>query len=74
MKGKLYEFLCLCFALAPAPLIFFRSSKNCNCNILVITQILRQTIEKIFIFLLQDLGFVMNLKKSQLIPGKEVNF
>ena len=74
MKGKLYEFLCLCFAPAPAPLIFFRSSKNCNCNILVITQILRQTIEKIFIFLLQDLGFVMNLKKSHLIPGKEVNF
>ena len=87
---KLHEFLCLCFGLGPVPRIFTKLLKiqvsvlRCL-NILIIvymddmslightigeTLMARDTV----IFLLQQLGFVMNLKKSVLTPTERVEF
>ena len=86
-EGNLYEFLCLCFGLGPAPLIFTKFLKipiallrRINVTIifldmLVIAQILKEISQakETLIFLLQNLGFVINFKKSQL-PVKEIEF
>ena len=83
-KDKLCQFACLCFSLAPAPLVFTKLMKipiavirrlngniiTCPGNILIMTSsreallILRDTL----IFLLQNLGFVINFKMSIFYP------
>ena len=85
-----YEFLCLCFGLGPAPRIFTKLLKVPmsllrRLNILIViylddmliigrtreqTEIARDTV----IFLLQHLGFVINLKKSDLFPKQRIEF
>ena len=81
---NLYEFLCLCFGLGPAPRIF---TKLLKIRISVLRRLMISIIiylddllvsgngmSEIFtardyvIFLLQHLGFVMNLKKCVLDP------
>ena len=80
-SGKLYEFFCLCFGLGPAPRIFTKLLKIrvlvlCRLNILIIIYLdgmllIGHTIEETLmardtvIFLLQQLGFVVNFKKNQ---------
>ena len=75
-SGKLYEFFCLCFGLGPAPRIFTKLLKIrvlvlCRLNILIIIYLdgmllIGHTIEETLmardtvIFLLQQLGFVVN--------------
>ena len=85
---NLYEFLCLCFGLGPAPRIF---TKILKVPILVLRRlmirviiylddllILGNNMSEIFmamdsvIFLLQRLGFVINLKKCVLDPAQEI--
>ena len=85
---NLYEFLCLCFGLGPAPRIF---TKILKVPILVMRHlmirviiylddllILGNNMSEIFmamdsvIFLLQRLGFVINLKKCVLDPAQEI--
>ena len=76
---NLYEFLCLCFELGPAPRIFSKLLKapialvrrlnNCLLiyldDIILMETILEEVLmnRDTFIFLLQHLGFVINLKK-----------
>ena len=89
-EGNLYEFLCLCFGLGPAPLIFTKLLKipiallwRIIVRIIIFLDdmlVMAQTLKEIsqaketLIFLLQNLGFVINLKKSQLKPVKEIEF
>ena len=89
-SGKLYEFLCLCFGLGPAPRIFTKLLKIPvsvlrRLNILIIIYLddmllIGHTIEETLmardtvIFLLQQLGFVLNLKKSVLTPTQRIEF
>ena len=89
-EGNLYEFLCLCFGLGPAPLIFTKLLKipiallrRINVRIIIFLDdmlVMAQTLKEIsqaketLIFLLQNLGFVINFKKSQLTPVKEIEF
>ena len=87
-EGNLYEFLCLCFDLGPAPLIFTKLLKipiallrRINVRIiiffddmLVMAQMFKEISQakETSIFLLQNLGFVINFKKLQQTPVKEV--
>ena len=86
-EGNLYEFLCLCFGLGPAPLIFTKLLKipiallrRINVRIIFLDDMLvmAQTLKEIsqaketLIFLLQNLGFLINFKKSQLTSVKEI--
>ena len=89
-SAKLYELLCLCFGLGPAPRIFTKTSKvlisltmRLNIKIVIylddilllgrsINDVLIET--DIVIFLLQHLGFVINLKKSILTPQQKIEF
>ena len=88
-ERNLYKFLCLCFGLGPAPLIFTKLLKipiallrRINVRIIFLDDMLvmAQTLQEIsqaketLIFLLQNLGFVINFKKSQLTPVKEIEF
>ena len=87
-KGNVYEFLCLCFGLGPAPRIF---TKLLKIPIAVLRQIqiriiiylddillMSQTTNGLeiardtLIFLLQSLGFVINLQKSVLVPLQKI--
>ena len=86
--GKLYEFLCLCFVLGPAPRIFTKLLKVSlavlrRSNLLIIIYIdemlkigrTREEVESTrdtLIYLLQHLGFVLNLKKSVLHRCQEI--
>ena len=79
-EGQLYEFLCLCFDLGPASRIFTKLLKIPRAivriiNIPIILYLdnmlsMSQTIEGLntarntFIFLLQQLGCIINLKKE----------
>ena len=87
---KLHDFLCLCFGLGPVPRIFTKLLKIPvsvlrRLNILIIiymddmslightigeTLMARDTV----ILLLQQLGFVLNLKKSMLTPTERIEF
>ena len=87
-EGNLYEFLCLCFGLGPAPLIFTKLLKipiallwRINVRIIIFFEdmlVMAQMFKEISqaketsIFLLQNLGFVINFKKLQQTPVKEV--
>ena len=84
---KLYEFLCVCFGLGPAPTISTKIpvSVLLRLDILIIIYLddmllIGHTIEETLmgrdtvIFLLQQLGFVRNLKKSVLTPTQRIEF
>ena len=89
-EGTLYQFLCLCFGLGQAPLIFTKLMKvpisllwRLNlCLIIYLDNMLimaRSVQELIFhrdtvIYLLHNLGFVLNLKKSVLEPSQKTEF
>ena len=88
-SGKYYEFLSLWFVLGPAPRIFTKLLKIPallrRLNILIIIYledvfVIGHTIEEtlmarvIVIFLLQQLGSVLNLKKSVLTPTQRIEF
>ena len=88
--GNLYEFLCLCFGLGPVPRIFTTFLKvpisvlRCLMVRVIIflddLLILGNSMCEIFmirdsvIFLMQHLGFVINLKKRVLDPAQETEF
>ena len=81
-KGKIYQFVCLCFGLAPAPLVFTKLMEISIAvirilngriliyldNILIITAFKKEllVLRHTLIFLLQNLGFVINFKNSVL--------
>ena len=89
-SGDLYEFLCLCFALGPAPRIFTKLLKvpmtilrSINIKIIIYLDnmlLIGHSLEEIVMsrdtvmFLLQHLGFVINWKKSVLTPVQEKEF
>ena len=89
-SAKLYEFLCLCFRLGPAPRIFTKLLKipvsvlrRLNIRIIIylddmllIGHKIEETLMAIdtVIFLLQQLGFVLNLKKPVLTPTQKIEF
>ena len=89
-EGKINQFLCLCFGLGPAPLTFTKIMKilisllrRLNIRIAIFLDdvlLLGQTPEEVLsalnslIFLLQNLGFVINQKKSQLQSVQETEF
>ena len=88
--ANLYEFLCLCFGFGPAPRIFttllkcpisvLRRLMIRAINYLDDLLISGNSINKIFmardsvIFLLQHLGFMINLQKRVLNPAQEIEF
>ena len=85
--GNLYEFLCLYFALTPAPRIFTNLFKvpisilrRINIRVIIYLDnmlLVGATMEEIskstdiVIFILQHLEFIMNLEKSVLSPTQE---
>ena len=89
-SGNLYEFLCLCFRLVPAPKRFSKLLKvliallrRLNIPLAIYLDdivLMGRILEQIFmsrdtlIFLLQHLGFVINLKKSVLKPSQQIEF
>ena len=89
-EGTLYEFLCLCFGLGPAPLIFTKILKvpisllrRLQIRVIIFLDdmlLMSQTLEELLmsrdtiIFLLTQLGFVINLKKSILVPVQQIEF
>ena len=89
-SGNLYEFLYLCLGLGPAPRIFTKLFKTpisvltrLMIRVIICLEdllILENSTSKIFmardsvIFLLQHLGFVINLKKFVLDPAQEIEF
>ena len=88
-SGNLYEFLCLCFGLEPAPKIFTKMLRipvsvlrRINIWIVILNDmlIMGQAMEDILmsidtvIFLLQHLGFALNLEKSILNSVLKIEF
>ena len=95
-KGQLFQFLCLCFDLGPAPKIFRKLLKISVAllrklmvqpiilldqkNFSAILLIMVASIEELtlardsLIYLLQGLGFVINIKKSVLRPCQTIEF
>ena len=89
-SDNLHEFLCLSFGLRPAPRIFTKLLKVSialvrwvNIRIIIYLDdmlLMQRTLPEILmerdtmIFLLQHLGFVINLKKSVLHPVKQMEF
>ena len=89
-EETLCEFLCLCFGLAPAPLIFIKILKVPislvrRLQILVIIYLndmllMSQTLEELLMsrdtifFLLTQLGFLFNLKKPILVLVQQIEF
>ena len=89
-EGDLYQFLCLYFGLAPAPYVLAKLLKIPiaflrRIGTLIITYLnnmllFGRTAEKVqmyrdtVILLLQELGFVINLKKLVMIPSQEIEF
>ena len=88
--GNLYEFLCLCFGLGPAPRIFTKLLKipiailrRLNIRVIIyldVMLIMGHSIDQArmgrdtVVFLLQHLGFVINLKKSVFTPIQQIEF
>ena len=89
-EGTLYEFLCLCFGLGPAPLIFTKILKvpisllrRLQIRVIIYLDdmlLMSQTLKELLmnrdtiIFLLTRLRFVINLKKSILVPVQKIEF
>ena len=89
-EGQLSKFLCICFGLGPAPQIFTKLLKipiailrRINIRIIVYLDdmlLMCQTIEGLniakhtLILLLQQLGFIINLKKSVLSATQNLEF
>ena len=89
-KGNLYQFLSLCFGISPAPRIFTKIMKipisilrRLNIRVVIYLDdiiLLGRTLKEIkiaretTIYLLQHLGFVINLKKSCLDPSREMEY
>ena len=88
-SGNLYEFHCLCFELGPAPRMFSKLLevpiallRRLNIRLVIYLDdilLMGRTLEEILmsrdtlIFLLQHLGFIMNLK-SVLKPAQQIEF
>ena len=89
-RGKLYEFLCLCFGLGPAPRIFTKLMKvpvsvmrKLNVRLVIYLDdilLMASSREELLMardttrFLLQQLGLTLNLKKSELEPQFRLKF
>ena len=89
-QGSLYEFLCLCFGLGPAPRIFTKLIKipitlvrRLNVRLIIYLDdilVMGSSLEEIMmsrdtlIFVLQNLGFVINFQKSVLNPSHQIQF
>ena len=89
-QGNLYEFLCVCFGLGPAPRIFTKlmkipmtSVRRLNVRLIIYLDdilVMRSSLEQIMmsrdtlIFVLQNLGFVINFQKSVLNPSHQIRF
>ena len=79
-SGNIYEFLCLCFRLGSASRIFTKLLKVPIALLRRVTDLMERTLPKILmardtlIFLMQYLGFQINLKKSVLHPVKQIEF
>ena len=89
-KGRLYQFLCLCFGLVPAPRIFTKLMKvpisllrRLNIRLIVFLDdilILAKTFQEAemtrntLIFVLQHLGFTINFPKSMWKPVQLILF
>ena len=89
-EGSLYQFLCLCFGLSPAPLVFTKLMKipiallrKLKVKLIIyLDDILLMAPSKeelemgrdTLIFILQHLGFVINVKKSVLDPTRTIEF
>ena len=89
-KGNIYEFMCLCFGLGPASRIFTKLLKitiavlrRIQIRIIIYLDdmlLMSQTINGLkaardtLVFLLQSLGFVINLQKSVLVPLQKIEF
>ncbi|XP_065189509.1 uncharacterized protein LOC135820128 [Sycon ciliatum] len=89
-QNKLYQFNCLPFGLSSAPWVFTKTSRAVVVvlrslglrliiyidDILIMAESQSKAIDHTggLIFLLQNLGFVVNFPKSQLTPSKEVEF
>ena len=89
-QGNLYQFLCLCFGLGPAPRIFTKLMKipitlvrRLNVRLIIYLDdilVMGSSLEEIMmsrdtlIFVLQDLGFVINFQKPVLNPSHQIQF
>ena len=88
-KGLLYEFCCLCFGLSPAPLVFTKLLKvpisllrKPSVKIIYLDDMLlmASSLEDLLmardtlIFIIQHLGFLINIKKSYLEPTPTLEF
>ena len=89
-EEDLYQFLCLCFGLHPAPYVFTKLLKIPNVflqrigTLIIIyldnMPLIGRTGQNIHMYhntvilLLQELGFVINLKKSVMTPSQEMEF
>ena len=89
-REKAYQFLCLCFGLAAAPLVFTKLMKvliavirRLQGRVIIYLDdilLLAQTTEELsmlrdtLIYLLESLGFVINRKKSVLQPCQIIEF
>ena len=89
-EGNLYEFQCLMFGLVPAPRIFSKLLKvpmsllrRINVTLIIYTDdilIIAHTCQEAYlaqdstIFLLQNLGFTINFKKSELTPSQKMEY
>lgn len=88
-EGKLYEFLCLCFGLGPAPRLFTKLLKvpisllrRINIRVVIFLDdllIFGSTEEIIMardtvLFLLENLGFIINQEKSVLTPSRIMEY
>ena len=78
-KGNVYQFLCLCFGLSPAPYIFTKRLKvpmaflRCLGTLIIIylgDMLFRDTV----ILLLEELGYVINQEKSVMILTQVIEF
>ena len=89
-EGTLHEFLCLCFELGLAPLMFTKLMKvpialmqRLNIRLIIYLDdmlIMPRSVQELIshretvIYLLQNLGFALILKKSVLEPSERIEF
>ena len=89
-KDLTYQFLCLCFGLGPAPRIFTKLLKapislmrKLNVQLIIFLDdilLMAASVEELtlardtLIYLLQNLGFLINIKKSVLQPCQTIQF